>query len=93
MKIKKKIIRESLESFDFQDKACPCGENRREMLTVDHIVPKRILLDFGLTPRQMFEPDLLKVLCRRCNAMKADHLDFSEPRTKEILVFLIETYL
>lgn len=93
MKVKKKIIKDRLTLLRLINSSCACGESREDMLTVDHIVPKRILIDFGLTTEQMFELKLLKILCRRCNSMKADHLDFSEPRTKEILKYLIDTYL
>ncbi|MEA2982151.1 MAG: hypothetical protein QOF09_3974 [Alphaproteobacteria bacterium] len=35
-------------------------------------------------------PDNLVLLCRPCNGIKSDRLDFSIPETKQILLRLLE---
>ena len=68
---------------------CSCGST--EDLTIDHVIPICILKDFGLTFEQMFEKDdWLQVMCRKCNTKKANHLDFKNPKTKEILMVLLK---
>ena len=64
-----------------------CGMT--EQLTFDHIVPKMFLHSFGLTKEQMFEDWLLKILCRPCNVAKKSALDFTDPRTKQIFLRLL----
>lgn len=67
---------------------CPCGAI--EDLTIDHIIPIFILKDFGLTLERMFENDeWLQVMCRKCNTKKSAHLDFTNPKTKIILLELL----
>ena len=92
--LKEKIITSSMENLNrMGEKKCQCGEDRIEKLTVDHIVPVQILKDFGLSMSEMYQLKFLKVMCRQCNALKANHLDFKDQRTKEILLDLINNYL
>lgn len=67
---------------------CKCG--RKDMLTVDHLVPKHILIDMGFDARRQWMPENFVLMCRPCNALKSGHLDFSNPKTKEILLNLLE---
>jgi len=93
MKAKQKLITDKKQLlFSLGEKKCLCGEDRFEMLTVDHIIPMFILKDFGLTLEQMYEKKFLKILCRKCNSMKANHLDLTDSRTKELLYDLLENY-
>lgn len=65
-----------------------CG--RTDRLTLDHIVPKSILLCFGIdVMREMIEGNY-QLLCKSCNIYKSGRLDFSIPATKEILLKLLE---
>ncbi len=66
---------------------CKCG--RGDMLTVDHIIPKMLLRDFGVDVEREWMPENLELMCRPCNALKSGHLDFSNPKTKEMLVQLL----
>jgi 5-methylcytosine-specific restriction endonuclease McrA len=69
-------------------KCARCG--REDMLTTDHIVPKAILLVMGVDVERTFMPKNLMLLCRPCNSIKSDRLDFSFPQTKQILLKLLE---
>jgi hypothetical protein len=37
-----------------------------------------------------FNPENLVILCKPCNSFKASRLDFSDPRTKRVLMRLLE---
>lgn len=68
-----------------------CGRcPRTDMLTTDHLVPKAILEVMGVDVERTFMPDNLVLLCRPCNGIKSDRLDFSIPQTKIILLKLLE---
>jgi hypothetical protein len=36
------------------------------------------------------DPENLVILCKPCNSFKASRLDFSDPRTKRVLMRLLE---
>lgn len=62
-----------------------CGKT--ENLTVDHIVPKVILSDMGVSEKEKYaDYDNMEILCKVCNTFKGRRLDFSDPRTKEQLL-------
>lgn len=62
---------------------CPATDN----LTLDHIIPKTMLLDMGFEPDgQDFDEENFSCLCRRCNMFKSNRLDFSNPKTKKLLL-------
>ncbi len=67
---------------------CSCG--RKDMLTIDHIVPKQILIEMGFDAERQWMPENFVIMCRPCNALKSGRLDFSNPKTKEILTKLLE---
>lgn len=61
-----------------------CGSNQD--LTIDHIVPVSLLEAFQLPVNLLLDDDNFQVLCRRCNWFKSNKMDFSNPRTKELLI-------
>lgn len=63
--------------------------NRTDMLTTDHVIPKTLLVNFGVDVERTFMPENLILLCRPCNSLKADMLDFSIPQTKMVLLDLL----
>jgi len=64
-----------------------CGKTTN--LTLDHIVPVLILLQFGVDEKRTFMPENYQLLCRSCNVFKSDRLDFTLPVTKIILQELL----
>jgi 5-methylcytosine-specific restriction endonuclease McrA len=79
-----------LEQSFFKDHAVKCEKCGRETnLTLDHTVPKDILKQFGIDTDREFMGENLRILCRPCNAFKGKQLDFSTPKTKEILTILL----
>lgn len=84
-----------LEQAKFKDLLAEFGKcqkcSRTERLTLDHIVPKDILRSFGIETDTDFIEDNYILLCKVCNTFKANKLDFSIPRTKVILIHLIES--
>lgn len=65
---------------------CP----RIHYLTIDHIIPKIILKDFGVDSSLKFFPENYQVLCKPCNMLKSSHLDFSNSKTIPLLRRLIK---
>ena len=74
--------------FDVRDACDKCP--RRKYLTIDHIIPKIILKDFGVDASLKFFPENFQVLCKPCNMLKSSHLDFANPKTIPLLRRLIE---
>jgi len=64
-------------------KCVKCG--RTEFLTLDHIVPISILDQLGVCDLEDNDENW-QVMCRPCNSFKANRLDFTNPKTKEILL-------
>lgn len=69
-------------------KCSRCG--RTEKLTLDHIVPKSYLRDFGVNPDHEVIEGNYQLLCNLCNSHKSNKPDFTIPKTKEIFQLLIE---
>ena len=92
---KKKVRLQKKEVFNLkrgwverQEKKCvKCGA--RDNLGLDHIVPVDILEQFGIDDKFIFMPENYQVLCRRCNLFKGNRMDFTNPKTKEILEKLL----
>ncbi len=61
-----------------------CG--RKSLLTLDHIVPFSVLTDMGFNPKLFYDEENLRILCRPCNVLKGNHLDFSTSKTKQLLI-------
>jgi 5-methylcytosine-specific restriction endonuclease McrA len=58
-------------------------------LTLDHIVPKSYLRDFGVnTDHEIIEGNY-QLLCNLCNSYKSNKPDFTVPATKKILEGLL----
>lgn len=84
-----KAIFNDLVAIDCQCRKC----NRTKELTLDHIVPKDILRQFGVDiDREAIEGNY-QLLCRLCNVFKANRMDFSIPETRAILEQLIKERL
>lgn len=64
---------------------CPNTRN----LTYDHLLPKSLLADFNIDARKEFWEENGRVLCYACNQKKANRFDFSTPKTKELLLKLL----
>jgi 5-methylcytosine-specific restriction endonuclease McrA len=85
---KKVKIAFELEIKETLPQKCKCG--RTENLTLDHIIPQNILKDLGVDIEREIIEDNYQILCRTCNQFKSNRLDFSEPKTKEILIRLLQ---
>ena len=72
-----------------EGKCVKCG--RTENLTLDHVIPVRIINEMGIEESKTYMPENYRVLCRICNQFKGDRLDFSEKKTKELLIKYLET--
>lgn len=72
---------------EFQQKAngiggiCEKCGRQRDYLTVDHIVPQSFIISLGLQNEAYDHDWNFQLLCRACNLLKANKLDFTEPRT------------
>lgn len=64
--------------------------SRTEKLTLDHIISKRILTDFGIDTETEIIEGNYQILCKLCNQFKSGRLDFSLPITKQLLLKLLE---
>ena len=84
---RKRIALEIAWLKEHKDEGCKCG--RRYDLTIDHIIPDKLLKEFGINIETYFEPRNFRVLCRICNVYKSDRLDFADPRTKKLLLEFI----
>lgn len=89
-KHKKQVIaahKEEVDALMGRFIVCPrCNRPPSEFnpLTLDHIVPVQILRDMGLM--EMWDVENIQVLCRICNSFKGCKLDFTLPKTKELLI-------
>jgi len=66
-------------------------DGSKTKLTIDHTIPKQMLLDMGLD--EFYEDESnLEILCHECNVRKAAQLDFSNPKTIVQLEKYIKIY-
>lgn len=63
---------------------------RKDMPTLDHIIPQDILAYLGFDVLRAYLPENYQVLCRPCNTLKANKLDFGNPKTKELMIKYLE---
>lgn len=64
----------------------PCAKcGRVGYATVDHIVPMSFIDMLGLKKETYDDEWNFQFLCRACNLLKANRLDFSNPKTLENL--------
>jgi hypothetical protein len=61
-----------------------CG--RTEQLTIDHIIPQAVLKMMGIDPLEERDLRNFQLLCKICNGNKKNYLDFSNMRTKPLLL-------
>lgn len=64
--------------------------SKLENLTLDHIVPRELMEQFGVDVEREHDPGNIQVLCQPCNKFKANRLDFTVARTKTILQRLLD---
>ena len=64
-----------------------CG--RKDMLSLDHIIPDALLKQFGVDIKRTFWTDNIQILCRLCNSFKGSQLDFTLVKTARLLKELI----
>lgn len=72
-----------------QGKCVRCGRVATEAnmtLTLDHIIPEQLLAKMGIDVERYWDEDNIQVLCRICNGQKGNQLDFTHPKTKELLL-------
>jgi len=92
-KIKGRWHRETLQKL-IKERSNYCsscnanGDDELVKLTLDHIVPKKMLLDMGLDEFYDDEENL-EILCSACNGRKGSQLDFSNPKT----IVMLEKYM
>lgn len=64
-----------------------CGRDCSDKnATVDHIVPRSILRSMGFTEKQLCDERNLRLLCVFCNSSKGSNLDFTDYRTKKLML-------
>lgn len=68
-------------------KCCKCGSDKK--LTLDHTIPVMLLEQLGVDEKRSFMPDNYEIMCKRCNTFKSHRLDFTNPRTKKLLLELL----
>ena len=75
------------ELISTEKKCSRCGSKKK--LTLDHIVPKSYLRDFGVNPEHEIIDGNYQLLCNLCNSYKSNKPDFTLPKTKEIIQQLL----
>ena len=65
-----------------------CG--RTENLTLDHIIPIELTKSFGIDLTKTYWEDDYQLMCGICNKFKGHNLDFANPKTKQLLLKLLE---
>lgn len=79
--LKMKFLEEARE----RGQSCERCKGTQE-LTVDHIVPMDFLNNLGYDKLTFWDEENMTILCRRCNGFKGNRLDFSEKKTKKLLL-------
>ena len=86
---KERIQKESIWLRENEKDGCAkCP--RKDDLTLDHIIPRQILTQMGIDVLRFYAPENYQVLCFPCNIFKGNQLDFSNPKTKELIIKYIE---
>ncbi len=63
---------------------------QRDVLTIDHIIPIALLLEMGYLKEETYDEDNFMVMCLICQHQKSRRLDFSNPKTKPLLLKYLE---
>lgn len=58
--------------------------------TLDHVIARNLLKCFGIDPERHYDEDNFAALCKICNLTKSNMLDFTNPKTKPLLLKYIE---
>lgn len=71
-----------------------CEKCKRNDLgyTIDHIIPQAILKDMGIEPHKDRNEGNLRLLCQLCNTRKGERLDFTDKRTKPLLLEYLKAF-
>lgn len=83
--IKTQYLKEAIEA----GKKCERCE-RTQNLTLDHIVPMDFLVNIGYDRMTMWDEENMAILCKICNTFKGNRFDFSDKRTKPLLLKYIQ---
>ena len=87
---KKEVLSKLFKEHGESCSAC-LSRDPEKKLTLDHIIPKRILLDMGL--EEFFgDEENYCILCSNCNSRKGSQLDFSNPKTIPLLEKYTDIY-
>lgn len=82
--IRKKLIRENGAVCE------KCGRKFNSVkgagISLDHIIPQSILRDMGFSVEDMCDERNFQLMCQSCNAQKGNSLDFTNPKTKPLLL-------
>jgi 5-methylcytosine-specific restriction endonuclease McrA len=85
---KKEVIMLEIQMRKDLPQVCAqCG--RTEYLTLDHIIPLQILRDLGIDVEKEVIDDNYQILCRICNNFKSNRIDIRIPKTKDILLRIL----
>jgi len=88
-KLKGRWHRETLQKLiKERGEVCEICNLHDNKLTLDHIIPKKVLFDMELDEYYTDESNL-QILCALCNSKKGSQLDFSNSKT----IVLLEKYI
>lgn len=73
-------LRKKIQKQGGQCAKCPAVNN----ITVDHIIPRHFLEILGFNDSYK-DADNLQLLCKKCNTMKGNSLDYTNPKTLPLL--------
>lgn len=84
----KAAIRQKLIEQNNGCEKCGCQDRK---LTIDHIIPQRFLKDLGISPEKDRNEKNFRLLCDLCNARKGHEFDFTDPRTRYLILEYLAT--
>ncbi len=84
--MKKKHSKLFLWQQEAETHLCPCG---RQAETVDHIIPVQLMRQLLQIDAVYEDAENFRFLCKTCNQIKANQLDYQNPKT----IFLLKKYL
>jgi 5-methylcytosine-specific restriction endonuclease McrA len=81
-------MRDRIKRQGGQCSKCPSVNN----ITVDHIIPRSFLVVLGFNDAYK-DLDNLQLLCKRCNSLKSNTLDYTNPKTLPLLNKYIDMWV
>ncbi len=98
MKILNKLAKLKKESVSYlftkYKKCTKCSDKSR--LTVEHIIPVRVLKEMGFYSIETYNHKIhkrnLTVLCYSCNTKKGDSVDLTDPKIRKLLAWYLKNY-